>query len=761
MSTRRSCCVTSLLWCSLVLLGCPNDLPGVAGGDVTRRDAGPLDPVNAGSDAGPVRTCEPKDCTDLGATCGAVPDGCGAVLDCGSCSAPNLCGGGGVPNQCGFVRPACEPLTCDDYDYAECGYVADGCGDVVLCDTDCSETFQTCGGGGEPNQCGGPIQSSEDCPALLTCDDVGATCGLIGNGCGGVLDCGSCSAPYTCGGGGVPSQCGLRDPTPSPSCGDGTLDVGEACDDGNQLSGDGCTRDCINIEPGYRCDTAGAACVATVQCGDGLIAGSEVCDDGNEASGDGCTATCQREPGYNCPTPGAACRAARCGDSIVAGFEECDDGAGQAGDGCSADCLLEEGFRCDVPGQACVTTTCGDGVREGAEDCDDGNFNTGDGCSPLCTFEPVCSGGTCEERCGDGLKLGNEGCDDGNTRDGDGCSSTCTIEPGFTCSEVSEVPVLPIVYRDFIGTESGTKLNLRPGDSGPLHLDFEKYPLQGDTDYRCTFQVQPALVDGKPVLEDPMDCVDNASTFAQWYRSDDQVNRTMVDQLLLTAVAGQSGAYEFFDSSFFPVTGKGWNAPDCLPGGGVCEQTRQAKLGTTQFTQENFHFTSETRYWFTYRGGEKLTFDGDDDVWVFIDGKLAVDINGLHPAIQRFIQLPDPNDVDPNAPLNGRRGSKDPIIQNGEIISYIDDIDTGTAAQWVTDPMALGLVPGNIYEVAVFHAERHTDKSQYRLTLQNFLSGRSTCEWTCGDGVATRFEVCDDGTANNTGAYGKCNADCL
>jgi hypothetical protein len=70
------------------------------------------------------------------------------------------------------------------------------------------------------------------------------------------------------------------------------------------------------------------------------------------------------------------------------------------------------------------------------------------------------------------------------------------------------------------------------------------------------------------------------------------------------------------------------------------------------------------------------------------------------------------------------------------------------------------LTPGDVYEVAIFHAERHTNASNFSLTLDGFVTERSTCDYTCGDGVRTRFEFCDDGTAQNTGEYGHCLVDC-
>ncbi len=65
-------------------------------------------------------------------------------------------------------------------------------------------------------------------------------------------------------------------------CGNGTVETGEQCDDGNTISGDGCSSTCQSETGGPR-------------CGNGLVETGEQCDDGNMISGDGCSATCQLE----------------------------------------------------------------------------------------------------------------------------------------------------------------------------------------------------------------------------------------------------------------------------------------------------------------------------------------------------------------------------------------------------------------------------------------------------------------------------------
>jgi fibro-slime domain-containing protein len=86
------------------------------------------------------------------------------------------------------------------------------------------------------------------------------------------------------------------------------------------------------------------------------------------------------------------------------------------------------------------------------------------------------------------------------------------------------------------------------------------------------------------------------------------------------------------------------------------------------FAPYNFHFTTEIHVSFQYNGGETFTFTGDDDVWVFINKQLVIDLGGVHGAANANVQL-----------------------------------DT------------LGLAPGGIYPLDVFHAERHTVQSNFRI----------------------------------------------
>lgn len=466
-------------------------------------------------------------------------------------------------------------------------------------------------------------------------------------------------------------------------------------------------------------------------CGNGRLEDGEACDDGNAQAGDGCD-KCAVEPGWKCSAEGdGACVPAACGDGIIAGVgalaEECEDGNAASGDGCSRECKVEPGFVCDEAG--CRRTVCGDSKVEGSEACDDGNDDPFDACGE-CQIRPKCGVGPCEVVCGDGMIFPSEECDDGNTQDGDGCSSKCELEPGFKCEVVSDelgdTLELFAVFRDFVA-------NASTGNAQQRHPDFYDTVGSQGVSYGMVEDTLDAY--GHPVytgvcekgMTDTTACKGTAqgywqthskALFDQWYQGGDLAHE-VVSKLTLTRTTAAMPTYSFDASvqGFFPLDNAGWVLagaelpdPGCTPA-------------------HNFGFTTEVRDWFVFRGGESLTFSGDDDVWVFIGGKLALDLGGVHGQITATINLS----------LDGRATC------------------TGTSLACVEATRDLGLVPGQIYEIALFHAERRGCGSNFRLDVTGFERARSVCEEVCGDGVVTRSEECDDA---NTDDSDTCTNDC-
>lgn len=551
-----------------------------------------------------------------------------------------------------------------------------------------------------------------------------------------------------------------------PVCGDGIVNGDDECDDGNIEPGDGCSPQCVQA-PDYACEE-GRPCVSTIVCGDGLLSTGEGCDDGNSHAGDGCDSSCQIEVGWICPILGVRCSAAECGDGLVAGLEQCDDGNDDEEDGCSADCRVEQSHACSddadaSPQSQCHETTCNDGVREGHEPCDDGNQAVGDGCTPLCEIEPICpkAGGACKSTCGDGLILpaDDEECDDGNGQDGDGCSSSCRREPGYECAlmegELPEILAVPFVFRDFVASPVQAETQPRHPDFNAncgehtqgmveSQLDDDGKPVNTglcdvpkacdvelgyvDTNFDCSLdndQCPDALPCGGTTTHGshPIAGTD-VDPFSLWYRDDERVSftKTIVQELSL----GEGGIYQFSTWDLFPFDDDGW----------VAAGDERATNG------HNYGFTTEVRRWFQFRGGEVLSFDGDDDVWVFVNGRLAMDLGGLHEDLDRTILLNEDGTVHCKVGIASDRGGFDAL----------QDCETPTRD--------VKIEVGAVYEVALFHAERHTFASNFRLGLGGFLSPKTECTPACGDGVVTPDEQCDEGELNGTEDYGGCTEDC-
>lgn len=233
---------------------------------------------------------------------------------------------------------------------------------------------------------------------------------------------------------------------------------------------------------------------------------------------------------------------------------------------------------------------------------------------------------------------------------GDPVTDTTPVVAGSTSADGGAgCDVLVGVVRDFKGINE-------PGG----HPDFEAFDGKG---------VTPGLVgallgmDQKPVYASRCEAAPDKTlcpygqmttsqaAFDQWYRNTPGVNLPYLVYLLFQ----KNGAvYTFASTAFFPLDGAGWgNSPQ--------EKGRH-----------NYGFTTELHTAFEYHGGESFTFTGDDDVWVFVNGRLAIDLGGLHPPKSQTLNL------------------------------------DGAAA-------TLGIAPGGTYALDLFHAERHSASSNFRV----------------------------------------------
>lgn len=192
-------------------------------------------------------------------------------------------------------------------------------------------------------------------------------------------------------------------------------------------------------------------------------------------------------------------------------------------------------------------------------------------------------------------------------------------------------------------------------DFPSTHPDFERFG--GGL---VTGLVAPVLgPDGRMVWSGIPDApVTSEASFAQWYRDIPGVNQSRPIEIRLTEVPG-TGRFVYENAFFFPIDGE------------LIGNEGDAFLDT-QNTPRNFHFTTHLTGDFYYSSpDDSFAFTGDDDLWVFVDGKLAIDLGGVHGA------------------------------------------ETGTIDG--SGLAALGLKPGISYRMDIFHAERRSNGSTFRV----------------------------------------------
>ncbi|MEM6749815.1 MAG: fibro-slime domain-containing protein [Planctomycetota bacterium] len=194
-----------------------------------------------------------------------------------------------------------------------------------------------------------------------------------------------------------------------------------------------------------------------------------------------------------------------------------------------------------------------------------------------------------------------------------------------------------------------------------------------------SFGVKTGLVtadlceEGLPVLDTSLDytrgMISGQESFDQWFRDVEGVNVSFPHAIVLEPHPSKPGVYWFAREKgmsdgqqyFFPADGKGYMDHQ-----------------VTSMGDHNYYFTYELRTSFNYSDPAsrdqalEFSFTGDDDVWVYINGKLAVDLGGVHGQAHGSVNLDEQAE-------------------------------------------ALGLEAGGNYELVLFFAERHTTESNFRV----------------------------------------------
>ncbi len=693
----------------------------------------------------------------------------------------------------------------------------------------CTKTCQivdgyTCPEWGQPciltAKCGDGILTSTE-----TCDDGNTD---DGDGCSG--DCQHVENGYECR---VPGKkC-------TPKCGDSQLFGSEKCDDGNANSGDGCSstcqiepgatcptlgQPCTKSECGNGKTETGELC----DCGNdpnNLPSGCKAVNGLFYGDGKGCSKTCTKEPSCQDGSGKTQACTSACGDGNLDPGEDCDDGNQVNGDGCSSSCKVEDGFTCSTD-TAQDSSTCQSGSGQCLElpiiyrDFQPENVSSGghpdffflgtkyNGSKSPTTICVPNSGGPAKGNDSTARCWGIVAASLLNGKPQPGTTKTCACQ--FSDWNIGNSSRIPGNY-----TQAANDSPLSDGNAGYQGGAVGAAVATTSTTgaYTGTITGYTASTPGGPIWKGTTPAYKDANSFKQWFNDDSTVNKTFTGVLEMASIG--TNIYQYASTShlaqggFFPLDTLNasqatlcnlwpyWNHGNGNPIWTTCQGDQylfpprvvqsdcpgQNPLSNGCWVsgipgvKHDSYFTDEARYYFAYDGatGISLSFFGDDDLFIFINGVLVLDLGGVHQQLPGKVTVTgDPGDAQ---------------VTEGGCLDTAGNITGVTAGSTACSPtnstppaaatpddfrvhtVTLGLNTGKVYEIAIFGADRHPPESNYQLTLNGFTTKKSNCGPRCGDGVVSGGEECDcgDGSGetpadctgpNNDSTYGGCTTQC-
>jgi fibro-slime domain-containing protein len=655
--------------------------------------------------------------------------------------------------------------------------------------------------------------------------------------CGnGMLDPGEqCDDRSNQGGDGCSSTCQIEPGwscTGSPSvcartvCGNGILEAGEVCDCGTDPTklptgctgpnglfngdGTGCSKTCTK-EPICRgTNGTGATHACTPTCGNGNLESGEGCDDGNLVNGDGCSSTCQIEPGFTCATQTNS-DTQPCTQTMYSG--QCLDLPVKLRDFKSEH---ETGGHPDffyvgatLP-SASVTSI--NGVQGQA--------------NPLTFNRRYCTSASngparkndstarCWSMAQPSLDANGRPVFD-ITRNGGGSNATlCDCQftdwssdtngghvPGYTMANS------PLNALTFVSGTSGHPLYKGPAPLATSATTFGQWwidssytnnthtvatlelgPIAGAANlYRYT-SAQDSVYGGFFPLDPP------ANSFPEYTL----IGSTAGPGAVLTSTTGNGEPllcdlwpYWYSSASYgVGASCKGdqyLTAPSFAPGSDPAAWFGQNPAGAwvpqAQGWYHDFWFTVEARYLFTFNGPFQLQFSGSNEIFVFINGVLVVDLGALHNVIPGRVSIdasgnaniqeggnfympctnpagkttcpviPAGYSVGDMVPCDGGANAVDPVTGVAFNSTCPSGNSTCDCRQRTLTAAALGLQAGNTYEIAIFSANRAPTDSEMQITINGYTTTRSICQHavSCSNGS-------HNGGDGNCVAAGTCSA---